>query len=477
MEEIFNLSIKEINSKIVKKELSVFELTKLFLGKIEKLNPQIKAFLTIVPELALKEAQKIDQAIAREANISPLTGIPYCLKDNILIRGIKCTAGSKILANYIASYDATVVKRLKKENALFLGKTNMDEFAMGSSCENSAFFATKNPYDLTRVPGGSSGGSAAAVAAKMSVFGLGSDTGGSIRQPASFCGIVGFKPSYGMVSRFGLIAMASSLDQIGPFSKTVEDAEIVFEAISGKDKKDQTTTEIEKKTIILNPKKIKIGILKEFFQEGLEKEVKEEILKAIEKIAKEQIKIEEVSLPYVSYSLPVYYIIVPSEVSANLARYDGLRYGYFKEEKTKKEDLWQTYLRIRQEGFGDEVKRRIILGAYALSSGYYEAYYLRAQKVRIKIKEDFNKAFRKVDAILSPTSPTLPFKIGEKTADPLKMYLSDIFTVPASIAGLPAISLPCSFVNNLPVGLQLMGNIYEDRKLLALSKVVEEILK
>ncbi len=446
------LTISRVHEGFLKKEFSATEICEIFLKEIEKKDPQIKAFLTVTTELALKTAKEVDELIISQREIPLLAGIPFSVKDNILVEGIKCTAGSKILKDYIAPYDATVIKKLKEKKAVILGKTNLDEFAMGSSTENSAFFETKNPKNLERVPGGSSGGSAASVAGNLCIFSLGSDTGGSIRQPASFCGVVGLKPTYGRVSRYGLIAFASSLDQIGPLAKTVNDCEIVFNAISGKDEKDATS--IEKKVSFKEIRNLKIGLPKEYFVEGLEIKVKEMIEKAIKKYEEMGFKIEQISLPHTKYALPCYYIIACSEASSNLARYDGIKYG-------------------KKECFGEEVKRRIMLGTFVLSAGYFEAYYLRAQKIRTLIRQDFKKAFEKVDLIFTPTSPTLPFKFGEKR-EPLKMYLSDVFTVSANLAGLPALSIPVGEVDNLPVGLQIIGNYFEEEKIFKVAKLWED---
>ncbi|TSC95577.1 MAG: aspartyl-tRNA(Asn)/glutamyl-tRNA (Gln) amidotransferase subunit A [Parcubacteria group bacterium Athens1014_10] len=468
------LTIKQAHQGLIDKKFSSLELTEDCLSEIKKRNKKINAFISIDSDLALEKAKEADKKIGQGVEIGVLEGIPLAIKDNILIEGIKTTAGSKILENYIAPYDATVIKKLKNAGAIFLGKTNMDEFAMGSSTENSYFGPTKNPRDLERVPGGSSGGSAAAVAANFCLGALGSDTGGSIRQPASFCGIVGFKPTYGCVSRYGLMAMASSLDQIGPLTKNVEDAEILFHEIKGRDGKDSTSIELNSKLEIKNKFKvqgIKIGIPKEYFIKGMDKEVEETLKKAIKKFENLGAKIEKVSLPHTDYALACYYIIMPSEVSSNLARYDGIKYGYSAKEKIK--DLLDVYLRSREKGFGDEARRRIMLGTYSLSSGYYEAYYLQAQKIRALIKKDFVQVFNKVDCLIAPTSPTIAFKIGEKIDDPLKMYLSDIFTISANLAGLPAISLPCGLVNNLPAGLQIIGNQFEDEKVLAIADIYE----
>ncbi len=465
------MSIREIGEGLRGKKFSCLEMTNYFLDKIEKDDVEISSFLTVTKELALSQAKKVDERIERGDDLPVLLGIPSAIKDNILIKGIKCTSASKILENYKAPYDATVIKKLKDQGVVFLGKTNMDEFAMGSSTENSAFQVTKNPLDHSRVPGGSSGGSAAAVAAGFCSFALGSDTGGSIRQPASFCGVVGLKPTYGFVSRYGLMAMASSLDQIGPLTKTVEDARYVFEAISGKDPKDSTSVQVEIDNG-MDPKKMTIGIPKEYFVEGMDSEVESSIREAIEKIKGAGIKVEDISLPHTEYALPAYYIISPSETSANLSRYDGLRYGNSSGEGV---DLSEIYFKNRGRGFGREVKRRIILGTYSLSSGYYDAYYKRAQKVRTLIKNDFEKAFKKVDLIVVPSSPTLPFKIGEKREDPLSMYLSDVFTIPANLAGLPAMSMPCKKIRDLSVGIQLIGKPFGEYSILNAGELFEKI--
>ncbi|XOA42929.1 MAG: Asp-tRNA(Asn)/Glu-tRNA(Gln) amidotransferase subunit GatA [Candidatus Nealsonbacteria bacterium] len=475
--ELINLTIKKVHQGLLKKEFSAVELTKEYLEKIKKEDKKIHSFLTVSEDSALSEAKKVDEMISKEKEISFLAGSPVAIKDNILVEGIKCTAGSKILENYIAPYDATCIKELKEQGAVILAKTNLDEFAMGSSTENSAFGPTKNPIDLTRVPGGSSGGSAAAVAANFCLFALGSDTGGSIRQPASFCGLVGLKPTYGSVSRYGLIAFASSLDQIGPITKTVQDCKIVFDVIKGKDPLDSTSVESKISNIQYPISNLVIGVPKEYFVEGTDPEVIKLIKKAIKKYEKEGAKIEEVSLPHTEYALPCYYIIAPSEASANLARYDGIKYGYsISNNPTIKQsnNLLNVYLKSRGEGFGNEVRRRIMLGTYALSSGYYEAYYVRAQKVRTLIKKDFDKAFEKVDVIFTPTSPTPAFKLGERAKDPLQMYLSDIFTASVNLAGLPAISVSCGRVQNLPVGLQIIGKPFEEEKIMNIAEVLEK---
>ncbi len=468
--ELHKLTITQAHQGLLKKEFSSLELTKAFLNRIKKIDKKISAFLTITEDLALLQAKKIDDLILIGKNIPVLAGIPLAVKDNILVEGIKATCASKILENYIAPYDATCIKKLKKLGAVILGKTNMDEFAMGASTENSAFFPTKNPNDSTRVPGGSSGGSAAAVAGDLCCYALGSDTGGSIRYPASFCGVVGLKPTYGAVSRYGLVAFASSLDQIGPITKTTEDAKVVFEAIAGKDPKDSTSVESSKlQTTNYKLQTIKIGVPKEYFVKGMDSEVERVIRKAIKKFEDLGAKIEEISLPHTKYVIPVYYLISTSEASANLARYDGIKYGLSKAGEVK--SLLDVYLQSKEKGFGDEVKRRIMLGTYALSAGYYDAYYLRAQKIRTLIIEDFNTAFKKVDVILTPTAPTPAFKIGEKSSDSLSMYLCDIFTASVNLVGLPAISVPAGFAGKLPVGLQIIGKPFEENKILEISQI------
>jgi len=476
--ELTNLTITQIYQALIKKEFSALELCQAYLDRIKKEDKKVSAFLTVNEDFALSQAKKIDDIISTSRGIPLLAGIPCAIKDNILVEGIRCTAASKILENYIAPYDATVIKKLKREGCVILGKTNLDEFAMGSSTENSAFGPTRNPYDLTRVPGGSSGGSAAAVAGNLCVYALGSDTGGSIRQPASFCGVVGLKPTYGAVSRYGLIAFASSLDQIGPITKTVEDCQIVFEAISGKDELDSTSVELKSKVKSQKSKvsEIRIGVPKEYFIKGMDPEVEKVIKEAIKKYEEMGAKIEEIKLPHTEYALPCYYIIAPSEAGANLARYDGIKYGYseIQNPKSKIQNLLDVYLKSREEGFGTEVRRRIMLGTYALSAGYYEAYYLRALKVRTLIKEDFDQAFKKVDVIFTPVSPTPGFKLGEKITDPLTMYLSDIFTVSVNLAGLPALSLPCGKIGKLPVGLQIIGQSFEENKILKIGEIFEK---
>jgi len=460
-----NKTIKEIREDLDSKKYSSEELTKEYLGIIKEKNDEIHAFLDVFEKEAILEAKKADERI-KKGEVDILTGIPCAIKDNILIEGRKCTAGSRMLESYIASYDASVISKLKEQGVVFLGKTNMDEFAMGSSTENSYFGATKNPYDLERVPGGSSGGSAAALASGMCAFSLGSDTGGSIRQPASFCNVVGLKPTYGTVSRSGLIAYASSLDQIGPFGNCVEDAQIVFNVIKGKDALDSTSLDIKSTSDL---KDIKLGIPKEYFGEGLNSEVKETVLKAIDKYKEMGAEIVEISLPHSKYALACYYIIATAEASANLSRFDGIRYGL----KEKGETLNDIYVNTRTKGFGEEVKKRIMLGTYTLSSGYYDAYYKQALKARSLIKKDFEEAFLKVDAILGPVSPILPFKIGEKSDDPLSMYLADIYTTPVNLAGLPAISIPLELSKEgLPQGLHIITSHFNEEKLFKIARFI-----
>jgi len=470
--EFKNLTIKQIYESFKKKEFSSVELVKFYLETIKKNNKDLNAFISVTEDLALQQAELADKKII-SGNFDELCGVPCSIKDAIMVEGEKCTAGSKMLENYVAPYDATVIKKLKEKGAVILGKTNTDEFTMGSSTENSAFGVTKNPHDKTRVAGGSSGGSAAAVAADMSCYSLGSDTGGSIRQPASLCGVVGLCPTYGAVSRYGLIAHGSSLDQIGPFSKNIEDAKIIFKAISGKDKMDATTCDYKYDEKVFDLKGLKIGVPKEYFAKGLDIEVEKIIKNSIKKAKDAGAEIIEISLPSSEYTLACYYIIDPSEISANLARFDGIKYGLSEQDG----NLFDVYLKSRGKGFGAEPKRRIMIGTYCLSSGYYDAYYKKAQEVRQLIKQDFAKAFEKVDLIFSPVSPTPAFKIGEKADDPMAMYLADIFTIPLKLAGLPGLSLPVGKVGNLPVGLQIIGNHFEENKILSIAFQIENLLK
>ncbi len=455
--------VEELHKKLVAQEISVKELFQEYLQRIKKQDKDYGSFLYLIED---EEQINYAQKLIDEKKAHLLTGIPIAVKDNILIKDYPCTAGSKILENFIAPYDATVIKKLRELGAVFIGKTNLDEFAMGSSTENSAFKKTKNPYNPEYVPGGSSGGSAVAVAKDFAPLALGSDTGGSIRQPASFCGIVGFKPTYGLVSRYGLIAMASSLDQIGPFAKTVKDAKILFESILGPDPLDATT---HKNFTFKQVQPKIIGIPKEYFQEGLDERIKNLIFERIEEI-KSDFQIKEINLPMSKYALACYYLVMPAEVSANLARYDGIRYGWRKDQSS----ILRLYETTRGSGFGPEVKRRIFLGTFILSHGYYDAYYVRALKLRNKIKEDFKKVFKEVDFIFTPTSPTLPFKFGEKIKDPLSMYLSDLYTVGVNLAGLPALSLNIGFIEGLPVGLQIIGDHFSDLSLLDFAEILEK---
>jgi aspartyl-tRNA(Asn)/glutamyl-tRNA(Gln) amidotransferase subunit A len=462
MMDIRKLTIKTTHDCLKRREFTEKELRKEFLSLIEKENKNYNAYLSVFGE-------ENPEVVEVKSNHF-LAGVPSAIKDNILVEGKKTTAGSKILGDYVASYDATVIKRLRKHGAIFLGKTNLDEFAMGSTSENSAFGVSKNPYDTTRVAGGSSGGSAAAVASGLAVYALGSDTGGSIRTPAAYCGVVGLKPTYGRVSRYGLIAMASSFDQIGPITKTVEDAAIVLEAIAGKDNLDSTSVAKDvlnySTSLERGVKGLKIAVPKQFFSEGLDPTVAEKVNKAIGKLESLGAKTELVSLPMTEYAIAAYYVIVPSEVSANLARFDGIKYGY---SNRSGKDLLSVYQNSRAEGFGPEVKRRIMIGTYTLSAGYYEAYYLKAQKVRALIKKEFDKIFEDFDIVVTPTTPTVANKIGELDT-PLAAYLADVFTVQVNLAGLPAISVPCGFVEkegkNLPIGLQIIGRHFDEKSIL-----------
>jgi aspartyl-tRNA(Asn)/glutamyl-tRNA(Gln) amidotransferase subunit A len=435
----------------------------------------VHACVTTCEDVALEQAKEADKAIS-SGKIQPLTGIPALIKDVICTRGIKTTCSSKILANFVPPYDATVIEKLKNANVVVLGKTNMDEFAMGSSTENSSFFPTKNPWDLDRVPGGSSGGSAAAISTDEAIYALGSDTGGSIRQPAGFCSVVGLKPTYGRVSRFGLVAFASSLDQIGPLTKNVTDCALVLNVIAGHDPNDSTSAPnpAPDYTRALNPdiKGMRIGVPKDYFVEGMQPEVRDGIETAIRKLQELGAELDrEVSLPLTRYALAVYYIIAPSEASANLARYDGVKYGFSYQDAG---NMWEAMEKTKQFGFGAEVKRRIMLGTYALSAGYYDAYYLKAQKVRTLIINEFKGAFEKYDALVTPTSPTVPFKLGEKVDDPVQMYLSDVCTLPINIAGLPAISVPAGFISGLPFGMQIIGKPFDEETILHIAFAYEQ---
>lgn len=470
--------LRNLHQKIVNKEVSVVELTEEYLKKIRAEDKDIDSFLKLTPDLALEQAKQIQEKIDKGEKMSPLAGMPVAVKDNILIEGIECTAGSKILEGYNAPYNATVIEKLNQEGAVFLGKTNMDEFAMGISTENSGYKITKNPLDKTRVPGGSSGGSAAATKAEFCAFSLGSDTGGSVRQPAALCGLAGLRPSYGSVSRYGLIAMASSLDQIGPIANSVEDVELVFNSIKGKDQKDFSSVDSEKFRVRPHSKKIKIGLPAEYFEREMEEGVREAINNTVKKAEKMGFEFKKVSLSATDYALSSYYIIVPSEVSSNLARYDGIKYGSALEEfansqKQSSKAKGKVVSKTRGEKFGKEVKRRIILGTFALSAGYYDQFYLKANKARNLIRRDFEDTFKEVDLILAPTSPTTAFKIGEKIKDPVEMYTADIFTAGVSLADLPALSLPCGESNGLPVGMQLIGNRFGEDIIFDVGKRLE----
>jgi aspartyl-tRNA(Asn)/glutamyl-tRNA(Gln) amidotransferase subunit A len=450
------------------------ELTKQYLKRINEIEPKVHAMVTVADELALSQAKRADELIAA-GDAHPLTGIPALIKDNICTKGTRTTCSSRMLENFVPPYDATVIEKLNRSGVVVMGKANMDEFAMGSSTEHSAFFTTHNPWELSRVPGGSSGGSAAAVAAGEAIYALGSDTGGSIRQPAGFCGVTGLKPTYGRVSRYGLVAFASSLDQIGPLTQDVADCALVLNAIAGYDPRDSTSVPypIPDYTQCLDSdlKGLRIGIPREYFVEGMEKEVDDAIKAAIAKLEALGASIDEVSLPSTPYALAVYYIIAPSEASANLARYDGVKYGFSYKES---DNMWKALEKTRQHGFGDEVKRRIMLGTYALSAGYYDAYYLKAQKVRTLIRREFDQAFEKYDVLVTPTSPSVPFKIGEKVDDPLQMYLTDVCTLPINIAGVPAMSIPAGFADGLPIGMQIIGKPFSEETILKIAHAYQQ---
>lgn len=471
---LLSLTIEEARKNLVEKKFSCEELTDSALDEIKKRDKEINSFISL-NEKAREEAKKIDKKISFGEEMGKFAGIPMVIKDNILVEGLRCTAGSRMLEDYVAPYNATVVDKLKKEGAIIIGKANMDEFAMGSSGEYSAYGPTRNPYDLSKVAGGSSSGSAASVASGFALASLGSDTGSSIRQPAAFCGLVGLKPSYGRVSRCGLIAMASSLDQIGPLAKNIDDAKLIFDIIKGKDKFDLTTTEPGIRSQELGIKNIKIGLPKEYFTKGLKGEIKEKIEEVIKKLEKSGNKTEKISLPHTEYALPCYHIIMDAEVSSNLARFDGVRFS--KLEKSEASNVFDFYSEIRDKKFGPEVKRRIMLGTFVLSAGYMDAYYLKAQKVRQLIKKDFEEAFKKVDLIITPTTPTTAFKIGEKQ-NPLDVYLCDIFLAAVNLAGLPAASIPIGKIGTpaLPVGLQIIAPWFKEELIFNLGKKIEKIV-
>ncbi len=478
--EIYELTIHELREKLKGRELSSLEATDSYLKRIDEVDEKVNAFITLTAEEARKQARAADELYGRGDETPSLLGVPLALKDILCMRGIRATCGSRILEPFLPPYDGTVVERLRSQGAVFLGKLNMDEFAMGSSTETSHFGITRNPWDLSTIPGGSSGGSAAAVAADECSGSFGSDTGGSIRQPAACCGIVGLKPTYGRVSRYGLVAFASSLDQIGPMTKDVTDCALLLSVIAGHDPRDSTSANlpVPDYTRSLTPEVegLKIGIPREYFVEGMEEDVETLLRAAAAKFEEMGAALEEVSLPHSEYAVATYYLIAPAEASSNLARYDGVRYGFrAKGPPGGGESLIEMYSRSREEGFGDEVKRRIMLGTYALSSGYYDAYYLKAQKVRTLIKRDFERAFERVDFLLTPTAPTAAFKIGEKMQDPLTMYLSDILTIPCNLAGIPGVSLPCGFTRRgLPVGLQLLGKPFDEETILRAAFAFEQ---
>ena len=474
--DLHALTIHQLHDLLVKKEVTSREVTEALYHRIHGVDGKIRAYLLLTEEEALRQADQVDRKIAKGEQIGGLAGVPLGLKDILCTRGIETTCASKILKGYIPFYDATVIQRLREKDGVFLGKLNMDEFAMGSSTENSGFQITHNPWDVDRIPGGSSGGSAAAVAGDECIAALGTDTGGSIRQPAACCGVVGLKPTYGRVSRYGLVAFASSLDQIGPITKDVEDCAILMNAISGYDPCDSTSVNVEvpdyRQSLKKDVKGIRIGIPEEYFIEGIDSDVERSVRDAINSFRKWGAEIQTISLPHTEYAVAIYYIIATAEASSNLARYDGVKYGF---RSKGYRDLMEMYSQTRAKGFGKEVKRRIILGTYVLSAGYYEAYYRKASQVRTLMRKDFEEAFQKVDVIVAPTAPTPAFRIGEKAEDPLQMYLSDIHTIPVNLAGIPAISIPCGFSREgLPIGLQIMGKHFDEGLLLSLAYSFEQ---
>ncbi|KPK88440.1 MAG: glutamyl-tRNA amidotransferase [Deltaproteobacteria bacterium SM23_61] len=473
--KLYEMTAHQLHDLLARREVTSREITESVLKRIEDVEGRIHAFLTLTPEMALEQASAADARI-QKGDQEALTGIPLAIKDVICTRGVRTTCGSHILDNFIPPYDATVTEKLRAAGAVFVGKTNMDEFAMGSSTENSYFGPSRNPWSLERIPGGSSGGSAAAVAADECIVSLGSDTGGSIRQPAACCGVVGMKPTYGRVSRYGLVAFASSLDQIGPFSRDVRDTALVLNVIAGHEPRDSTSVDLPvpdyTHALVDDVRGMVLGVPRETSAEGIDPQVAQSVEEAIAVLKKMGARIVEVSLPHSSYALAVYYIIAPCEASSNLARYDGVKYGF---RAGGTQDLLDMYQETRWQGFGAEVKRRIMLGTYALSAGYYDAYYLKASRVRTLIRRDFEAAFEKCEAILLPTAPTPAFKIGEKVDDPLQMYLSDILTIPCNLAGLPGLSLPCGFSQEgLPIGLQILGNLFQEEKILRVAYAFEK---
>ena len=474
--ELYEYNISELHKMLLEKKVASIEITKAILKRIERIDGKINAYLEVYSDYAIEQADIADERIKKNENVSYLTGIPIIIKDNICVEGWETTCSSKILKGFYPPYNATVIEKLRDAGSILIGRANMDEFAMGSSTENSAIITTKNPWDISRIPGGSSGGTASAVAASIAIAGLGSDTGGSIRQPASLCGVVGLKPTYGRVSRYGLIAFASSLDQIGPITKTVKDSTMLTKIIAGYDRRDSTSASIQVPDYLVSIEKgirdLKIGIPKEYFIKGLEKNVEEKVKSAISTLEKLGAKIIEVSLPHTEYCLATYYLIATAEASSNLARFDGVQYGF---RKFDVDNIWDMYSKTRKDGFGTEVKRRIMLGTYALSSGYYDAYYLKALKVRTLIKSDFDNVFKICDAIVTPTSPTAAFKIGEKVEDPIQMYLSDIFTTSVNLSGLPGISIPCGFSgDNLPIGLLLISKEFDEETIFRIAYSYEQ---
>jgi aspartyl-tRNA(Asn)/glutamyl-tRNA(Gln) amidotransferase subunit A len=474
--ELHELSLQQAHELLTSRKISSEELTRAYLDRIQRLDPQIKSYVTVSEDVALEQAREADQRIKSREGLTPLTGIPYSVKDSLSTRGVRTTCSSKILENYKPFYDCTAIKRLKSASAVLLGKNNMDEFGMGSSTENSGFFTTRNPWGLEYVPGGSSGGSAAAVAAGLASFSLGEDTGGSVRMPAGFCGITGLKTTYGRVSRYGLIPLVSSFDTIGPMAGSAYDVALVLETIAGHDPRDSTSrlepTSRYSETLHVaeNLRGLRIGIPREYFVEGLDAEMDAAIRAAIKQIESLGAEAIEVSLPHTRYAIPVYYLILFAEASSNLAKYDGVRFGL---SERNVEGLLDVYLKTREAGFGAETKRRIMLGTFALSAGYYDAYYLKAQKVRTLIRQDFQKAFETCDALITPVAPTTAFRIGEKITNPLDMYLSDVFVVAVNLAGIPALSVPCGFSNGLPVGMQIMGPHLAEETLLQIGHLYQ----
>ncbi len=471
--ELFQYTAHQLQNLLKDKEVSAVDITKAVLARMDAVEGDVKAYITQTQDSALEQAKAVDAKIQRGEVISPLAGIPGAIKDNICTLGIKTTCASKILADFVPPYNATVMEKLGQDT-VFVGKANLDEFAMGGSTENSGFYPSRNPWDLTTVPGGSSGGSAAAVAAGEAIWSLGSDTGGSIRQPAAYTGLVGLKPTYGRVSRYGLVAFASSLDQIGPITRDVTDCAHVMNAIAGYDAKDSTSIKVDvpdyTKALVNNIKGLKIGLPKEYFVAGMDPEVEKAIRNAIDQLVALGAELTEISMPHTEYALSAYYLIAPAEASSNLARYDGVGFGY----RAAGNDIVDMYKKTRSQAFGTEVKRRIMLGTYALSSGYYDAYYLRALKVRTLVKQDFDRAFEKVDVLITPTAPTTAFKVGEKSSDPLAMYLQDVCTIPVNLAGVPGISIPCGFANGLPIGMQIIGKPLDEETIIRTAYTFEQ---